>query len=49
MVAKLQERIPLTIPSLYSPEVRNYFNVPSELDCQLVNLTDQYFDTFHQK
>lgn len=49
IVAKLQERIPLTIPSLYSPEVQKYFGIPSELDCQQVNLTDQYFDTFHQK
>lgn len=49
IISKLQERIPLTIPSLYSPQVQKYYQVPSELDCREVNLTDQYFDTFHHK
>lgn len=48
-IEKLQRRIPLGISSLYSPEVQEYYRIPSELSGQQVELTDHYFTTFHQK
>ncbi|KAJ3804864.1 hypothetical protein F5876DRAFT_70278 [Lentinula aff. lateritia] len=48
-ISKLQKLISLQIPTLYSPTVQKWRNVPEILHCQDLVTSDRYFDSFHQR